>query len=131
MPDYANFRQRLDAVLRTRDVKQVQDFLIAEKQWQAGAAADTQFAMWMMIAGSPTLRDLHEQARRWLVSHGHEADAEAVLGRGKESGSGGKQGKKGGQHAGKQSGNQRRSAESQKKQRGSSARSNGRRPEHL
>src|SRR5713101_886930 len=115
MPDYANFRQRLDAVLRTLDVKKVSDFLIAEKQWQAGAPADSEFAMWMMIAGSPTLRDLHEQARRWLVSHGHEADAE--VGRGKESGSGGKQGKKGGQHAGKQ--------------RASSARSNGRRPEHL
>ena len=131
MADYASFRQRLDAVLRTRDVKQVQDFLIAEKQWQAGAPADPEFAMWMMIAGSPTLRDLHEQARKWLVSHGHEADAEAVLGRGKESGSGGKQGKRGGQHAGKQGGNQRRFAESQKKQRGSSGRSNGRRPEHL
>jgi len=47
----------------------------------------------MMIAGSQTLRDLHEQARRWLVSHGHEVDAEAVLRRGK--GAGGKQGKKG------------------------------------
>ena len=117
MPDYANFRQRLDAVLRTRDVKKVQDFLIAEKQWQAGAPADSEFAMWMMIAGSPTLRDLHEQARGWLVSHGHEADAEAVLGRGRESGSGGKQGKKGGQYA--------------RKQRGSSGRSNGRRPEPL
>ena len=33
MPDYANFRQRLDAVLRTLDVKKVSDFLIAEKQW--------------------------------------------------------------------------------------------------
>lgn len=34
MTDYANFRQRLDAVLRTLDVKQVRDFLIAEGQWQ-------------------------------------------------------------------------------------------------
>ncbi len=33
----------------------------------------------MMIAGSPTLRDLHGRAREWLVSHGHEADASAVL----------------------------------------------------
>jgi len=117
MADYSSFRQRLDDVLRTRDVNRVREFLIAEKQWQAGAPADSEFAMWMMIAGSPTLRDLHEQARRWLVSHGHEAEAEAVLGRGRESGSGGKQGKKGGQYAGKQ--------------RGSSGRSNGRRPEHL
>jgi hypothetical protein len=83
MTDYANFRQRLDAILRTRDVKQVSDFLIAEKQWQAGQPADPEFAMWMMIAGSHILRDLHVQARKWLVSHGHEADAEAVLGRGK------------------------------------------------
>ncbi len=47
--------------------------------------------MWMMIAGSPTLRDLHEQARRWLVSHGHAEDADAVLRGGKSAGN--KQGK--------------------------------------
>ena len=93
MTNYANFRQRLDAVLHTLDVKQVSEFLIAEKQWQAGQPADPEFAMWMMIAGSQTLRDLHEQARKWLVSHGHEAEAEAVLGRAK--GAGGKRGKKG------------------------------------
>jgi adenylate cyclase len=33
MADYANFRQRLDNVLRTLDVKQVRGFLIAERQW--------------------------------------------------------------------------------------------------
>ena len=92
MADYANFRQQLDAVLRTLDVKQVQDFLIAEGQWSPGSPADPEFAMWMMIAGSQTLRDLHEQAGKWLVSHGHGADAEAVLRRGK--GAGGKPGKK-------------------------------------
>ena len=48
MTEYANFRQRLDAVLRTLDVKQVSDFLIAEKQWQPGQPADPEFAMWMM-----------------------------------------------------------------------------------
>ena len=37
MTDYANFRQRLDAVLRTLDVKQVSKFLIAENQWDEGA----------------------------------------------------------------------------------------------
>lgn len=85
MADYASFRQRLDAVLRTLDVKQVQDFLIAEKQWQPGTAmpADADFAMWTMIAGSPTLRDLHQQARQWLVSHGHEEEANMLGGRGK------------------------------------------------
>jgi hypothetical protein len=32
--------------------------------------------MWMMIAGSPQLRDLQAQARAWLVSHGHEQEAQ-------------------------------------------------------
>jgi len=75
MAEFVGFRQRLDAVLRTLDVKQVSDFLIAEKQWRPGEPADAEFVMWMMIAGSPQLRDLHEQARAWLVSHGHEQEA--------------------------------------------------------
>ena len=87
MTEYANFRQRLDAVLRTLDVKQVSDFLIAEKQWQPGQPADPEFAMWMMVAGSPTLQDLHEHAREWLVSHGHEEDAKTFLTSGKKQGS--------------------------------------------
>ena len=95
MPEYANFRQRLDAILRTQDVKQVQDFLIAEKQWSVGQPSDSEFAMWMMIAGSPTLRDLHEKARTWLMTHGHEEDAKAFLTREK---SGAKQGKGKGNH---------------------------------
>jgi hypothetical protein len=85
MTDYTNFRQRLDAVLRTLDVKQVRQFLIAENQWSPGQPADPEFAMWMMIAGTPTLRDLHEQARKWLMSHGHADDADAVLKRGKSA----------------------------------------------
>ena|SRR5215469_15729531 len=97
MTDYANFRQRLDAVLRTLDVKRVQDFLIAEGQWSPGQPADPEFAMWMMIAGSATLRDLHDRARQWLISHGHEADANAVLR--KEKGLGAKQGR--GKHHGR------------------------------
>ena len=79
MPDYASFRQKLDAVLRTLDVQQVSKFLIAENQWDEGTPADPEYAMWMMIAGSQTLRDLHDQARRWLISHGHEEAANAVL----------------------------------------------------
>ena len=79
MTEYANFRQRLDAVLRTLNVQQVTDFLIAEKQWSVGKPADPEFAMWMMIAGSPTLKDLHPQARTWLLSHGHAEDAQAFL----------------------------------------------------
>src|SRR6266567_6499523 len=84
MTNYANFRQRLDTVLRTLDVKQVRAFLIAEGQWSPGQPIDAEFAMWMMIAGSATLQDLHGRAREWLVSHGHEAEAEAVLGRAKQ-----------------------------------------------
>src|SRR5438132_11629310 len=89
MTEYASFRQRLDAVLRTLNVKRVQDFLIAENQWDADTPADPQFAMWMMIAGSPTLSDLHGRAREWLMSHGHEAEAKALVeqerkGRGKQ-----------------------------------------------
>ncbi len=48
MTEYANFRQRLDAVLRTLDVKQVREFLIAEKQWSPGQPVDPEFAMWMV-----------------------------------------------------------------------------------
>ncbi len=79
MTEYVNFRQRLDAVLRTLDIKQVSDFLIAEKQWSPGSPADPEFAMWIMVAGSPTLRDLHERAYEWLISHGHEEDAKRFL----------------------------------------------------
>ena len=87
MPDYTSFRQKLDAVLRTLDVQQVSKFLIAENQWDEGQPADAEFAMWMMIAGSPALRDLHGQARQWLITHGHEDEANAVLRR--EQGTGG------------------------------------------
>ncbi len=86
MTEYANFRQRLDAVLRTLDVKQVQEFLIAENQWQPGQPANPEFAMWMMIAGSSTLSDLHTQAREWLVSHGYETEANALLSRDNKQG---------------------------------------------
>src|SRR5213592_440662 len=52
MADYASFRQRLDAVLRTRDVKQVQDFLIAEGQWGPGTPANAEFAMCKVVSRS-------------------------------------------------------------------------------
>ena len=89
MTDYTTFRQRLDAVLRTLDVKQVRAFLIAEKQWSPGQPADPEFAMWMMIAGSPNLQDLHGRAREWLLTHGHEDEAGALLERGKKQKPGG------------------------------------------
>lgn len=84
MADSASFRQELDTVLRTLNVKQVQDFLITRGQWSPGVPADPEFAMWLMIAGSATLQDLHGRAREWLVNHGHEAEAQAVLGRAKQ-----------------------------------------------
>jgi hypothetical protein len=46
--DYVSFRQHLDAVLRTRDVQQVREFLIAEEQWSEELPADPEFAMWMV-----------------------------------------------------------------------------------
>ncbi|QBD78353.1 hypothetical protein EPA93_21065 [Ktedonosporobacter rubrisoli] len=85
MPDYANFRQRLDAVLRTLNVEEVRGFLIAEDQWSEEEPVDPELAMWLMVAGSPSLRDLHEKAREWLVSHGHESEAMALLGKGKRA----------------------------------------------
>ena len=88
MPDYASFRQKLDNVLRTLDVQQVSKFLIAENQWDEGTPTDPEYAMWMMIAGSPALRNLHEQARQWLITHGHEDEANAVLRREKSTGGG-------------------------------------------
>jgi hypothetical protein len=100
MTEYANFRQRLDAALRTLNVEQVRDFLIAENQWDEGAPSDPEFAMWMMIAGSSTLPALHEQARQWLVSHGHEDEANAISRR--EKGTGGSHTKRNQQqHTGK------------------------------
>ena len=126
MTDYTNFRQRLDAVLRTLDVKQVSDFLIAERQWQAGQQpADMEYAMWMMIAGSPTLRDLHEQARQWLLGHGHEDEANVVLKR--EKSSTGKQGNRSKPHQGKKQGGQSQIGGKQKKRNASPAKRNGQR----
>jgi hypothetical protein len=84
MTEPMTFRQRLDAVLRTRDVKQVQDFLIAEDQWSTDTPEDPELAMWMMIAGSATLKDLHAQAREWLVTHDRQEEADAILGRGQK-----------------------------------------------
>jgi hypothetical protein len=81
MTDHVSFRQRLDAVLRTLDVKQVQDFLIVENQWSVDTPENPELAMWLMVAGSPTLKDLHGRAREWLVAHGHQEEADAILGR--------------------------------------------------
>lgn len=81
MRELPGFRQQLDNLLRTRDVERIQTFMIENGQWYEGTPADPEGAMWMMIAGSEKLRDLHEEAREWLVSHGHESAAEALLGK--------------------------------------------------
>lgn len=78
--DYKAFRQRLDAVLRQRDPAALRAFLVAEGQWQPDAQTDAEAAMWMMIAASPALKDLRGDAERWLLTHGHEAEAGAILG---------------------------------------------------
>lgn len=80
LTDYASFRQRLDAVLRTRDVRQVRAFLIEEEQWSLDQPTDPEYAMWLMIAGTPTLKELHAEARQWLIQHGHLEAADAVSG---------------------------------------------------
>ena len=85
-PSYQAFRQRLDTVLRRKDPAALAAFLIAEGQWQPGDTSRAEFAMWMMIAASPALGDLHEEARQWLMEHGHEAEAHAITGRGERGG---------------------------------------------
>jgi hypothetical protein len=79
---YQAFRRRLDAVLRQKDPRALTAFLVAEGQWPDPPTTDPEAAMWMMIASSPALRDLHTEARAWLVSHQHEAEAAAIFGRG-------------------------------------------------
>jgi hypothetical protein len=92
MTNYRNFRERLDVVLRTLDVQQVREFLVAEGQWEEDAPADANFAMYMMIASSQTLKDLHPQAHAWLMSHGHSSEAQAVYGSGPSTSRKGSQG---------------------------------------
>lgn len=82
------FRQRLDAVLRQRDPEALRAFLVAEGQWQPDAQTDTEAAMWMMIAASAALKDMRGEAEHWLLTHGHEAEASAILGE-RRGGSGG------------------------------------------
>lgn len=85
--DYKAFRQRLDATLRQMNPAALREFLVAEGQWQQDASNDAEAAMWMMIAASSALADLHDEARRWLLGNGHEAEANAIFGR--RSGGGG------------------------------------------
>lgn len=77
---YPEFRRRLDDVLRQRNPAALRAFLIAEGQWTTDTATDPESAMWMMVAASPALAAQHEEARHWLLTHGHEAEAQAIFG---------------------------------------------------
>ena len=77
---YPDFRRRLDSVLRQRDPAALRVFLIAEGQWGEETTTDPEAAMWMMIATSPALASDHADARQWLMTHGHEAEAQAIFG---------------------------------------------------
>jgi hypothetical protein len=77
---YPAFRRRLDDVLRQRNPAALRAFLIAEGQWTEATATDPESAMWMMIATSPALANLRDESQRWLMSHGHEAEAQAIFG---------------------------------------------------
>lgn len=89
---YRPFRERLDAVLRTKDPDQVRAFLIEQGQWSEADQGDSAFAMWMMIAGSPALGSLHGEAERWLRDHGHADEAQIIAGGRKGSGKPGRSG---------------------------------------
>ncbi len=105
---YRSFRERLDAVLRTKDPERVRAFLIEQGQWSEADQGDSAFAMWMMIAGSPSLASLHTEAEQWLREHGHADEAQIIAsGRKRPSGQQRKgpprpshpaQGQHGGQH---------------------------------
>lgn len=77
---YPDFRRRLDSVLRQRDPAALRVFLIAEGQWGEETTTDPEAAMWMMIATSPALASDHADARQWLLTHAHEAEAQAIFG---------------------------------------------------
>ena len=77
---YKAFRARLDDVLRQRNPEALRAFLVAEGQWRPEDTTDTEAAMWMMIATSPALRAMHDEAQRWLLTHGHETEASAIFG---------------------------------------------------
>jgi hypothetical protein len=77
--DYPAFRRDLDTTLRQQDPARLREFLIARGQWRADTPTDPERAMWLMIAASPNLRDLHAAARAWLEEHGHGSEAAAVM----------------------------------------------------
>jgi hypothetical protein len=82
MMSFSEFRNQLDNVLRSKNPEAVRQFLIEQDQWDEDFPGDTEHAMWMMIAGSPTLKDLHTEALDWLMQHNYQAEAEMLRQRG-------------------------------------------------
>jgi hypothetical protein len=78
--DYSAFRTRLDAILREKNSGRLRDFLVAQGQWPENVTTNVEAALWMMIATSPALADLHDEAERWLRTHGHETEVKAIFG---------------------------------------------------
>jgi len=75
---YPEFRSQLDQILRSKNPETVRQFLVRQGQWDEDFPGDVEHAMWMMIAGSPTLPELHNEAQDWLVQHGYQAEAEML-----------------------------------------------------
>jgi hypothetical protein len=80
MTNYTDFRRALDVVLRQRDPQALRDFLIERGQWAPESEPDPAY-MWLMIAGSPALADLHAEAEAWLRAHGRVAQADEIAAR--------------------------------------------------
>jgi hypothetical protein len=78
---YDGFRARLDDVLRRRDSAALRAFLVGEGQWDADTTTDPERALWLMIATSRALGNLHAEAFRWLTDHGYSAEVAALRGR--------------------------------------------------
>ncbi len=72
---YPEFRHQLDSILRSKNPQTVRQFLVEQGQWDESFSGDVEHAMWMMIAGSPTLQELHTEAQDWLRRHGYQAEA--------------------------------------------------------
>ncbi len=79
-PSYADFRRRLDDVLGRRDPRALRDFLVAEGEWEPDTTTDPERALWMMIATSPALAALHDEATQWLTDHGYDEEARLLRG---------------------------------------------------
>lgn len=79
-PEPRVFRRQLDDILRQHNPAALRRFLIAQGQWSEDTRTDAEAAMWMMIAASPALAAQRGEAERWLMTHGHEIEARAILG---------------------------------------------------